>query len=154
MFLSNTTAVVILGLGIAWAVQLFLSYWQMNRFYGRVFKLRKQYGGTASIGMEGSSWKRRQYAVLVVDNEKRILAAEQLSGWTIFATLKPVDGLNGVTLALLCDDNVSLPISKNKKLLLAFRNAAKHIETAMENAKAREQNQGVKEDAQTNEPTS
>jgi DNA-binding transcriptional regulator of glucitol operon len=151
---SNTTAVLILGLAIAWVLQLFLSYWQMRKFYGRVSFLRKQYGGTASIGLEGTAWKRRQYAVLVVDDEKRILAAEQLSGWTIFASLKPVEGLKGVTLAELCDDKVILPISNNKKLLLAFRNAAMHIETAQEKAKAREQEEGVNENAPADSSTS
>ncbi len=154
MFLNSTTALLILGLGIAWCLQLFLSLWQMRNFYGRVTALRKQYGGITSIGLEGSSWKRRQYAVLVIDENKRILAAEQLSGWTIFASLKPVEGLTGRTLAELCDDNVTLPISNNKKLLLAFRNAAKHYETAQENAKARELEKGAEdESAPTNSST-
>jgi DNA-binding transcriptional regulator of glucitol operon len=96
----------------------------MRRFYRRVAALHKF--GAVWIGMEGTAWKRRQYAVLVVDKENIIRRAEQLSGWTILAALKPVSGLDGRPISDLMDDTIELPI--NKKLLLAFRNAVKHIE--------------------------
>lgn len=125
---------LIVGLAVAWFVQYVLSFWQMRRFYGRIAELRKL--GTVSIGMEGSAWKRRQYAVLVVDREKRIVRAEQLSGWTVLAALRPIRGLEGRGLAELNDDSVELPISGQRKLLLACRNAAKHIYEAEERARA------------------
>lgn len=116
---------IFIALALAWCLQLYLSYYQMRQFYGRVSELRRKYNGTTSIGMEGSAWKRRQYAVIVVDKEKRILAVEQLSGWTVMAKLQPVKGLAGLTFAELFDDAKTLPV--NKKLLLAIRNAAQHI---------------------------
>jgi DNA-binding transcriptional regulator of glucitol operon len=124
----NSYSWIFVALAIAWFVQLYFANKQMRRFYGRVSELRRKYNGVTSIGMEGSTWRRRQYAVIVMDKEKRILAVEQLSGWTVLAKLEPVPGLEGLTIAQLFDDTVTLPVEK--KLLLAMRNAAQHILTA------------------------
>lgn len=124
---------VFVALAVAWCLQLYLSFFQMRRFYGRVSELRRTYKGTTSIGMEGSAWKRRQYAVIVADKDKRILAVEQLSGWTILAKLQPVKGLEGLTFDDLFDESRNLPV--NRKLLLAIRNAAQHILKAEEHEK-------------------
>lgn len=134
-----STTYLVLFLGFAWVLQFVLSYLQMRRFYGRISQLRRQLKGSVAIGMAGSAWKRRQYAVLVIDANKHILAAEQLSGWTVWAGLKPVQGLAGYTLAELRDDRAILPVSNNKKLLLALRNAADQVETAEEKARIRAQ---------------
>jgi DNA-binding transcriptional regulator of glucitol operon len=124
---------VFIALALAWCLQLYLSFFQMRRFYGRVSELRRTYNGVTSIGMEGSAWKRRQYAVIVVDKDKRILAVEQLSGWTILAKLQPVKGLEGLTFEDLFDEARNLPV--NRKLLLAMRDAAQHILKAEEHEK-------------------
>ncbi len=116
---------IFVALAIAWFIQLYLANKQMRRFYGRVSELRRQYNGVTSIGMEGSTWRRRQYVVIVVDKEKRVLAVEELSGWTVLAKLEPVPGLEELTIARLFDDTVTLPVPK--KLLLAMRNAAQHV---------------------------
>jgi hypothetical protein len=34
----------------------------------------------------------------VVDDDERVSAAEELSGWTVFATLEPVEGVVGLPL--------------------------------------------------------
>ncbi len=133
--MNPLATLIILGLAGAWLIQYGLSYWQMRRFYGRIAELRRL--GTVSVGMAGSAWKRRQYAVLVVDRQGRIVRAEELSGWTVLANLKPVEGLEGCTLDELADDAVQLPIALNRKLLLALRNAASHIKAAEERAAAR-----------------
>jgi len=131
--MDATVTLIIGGLVVMWLLQLGLSYWQMRRFYRRVAELRRR--GTVSIGMEGSMWRRRQYAVLVVDEQERIVHAEQLSGWTVLASLKPVAGVAGRTLAELFDDQATWPVKP--KLRLALRNAAQHIRTAKERAAAR-----------------
>jgi DNA-binding transcriptional regulator of glucitol operon len=122
--MNSTGSAIIIMLAIAWLIQFGLSFFQMRRFYRRVAALHKF--GSVWIGMEGSAWKRRQYAVLVVDKDNIIRRAEQLSGWTILAALKPVYGLDGRPISDLKDDSIDLPIKP--KLLLAFRNAVKHIE--------------------------
>ncbi len=122
-----TATMIILGLAGAWLLQLFLSYFQLRRFYGRVSQLRKT-GNLVSIGVAGSAWKRRQYAILVVDPETDVIRqSEQLSGWTVLASLKPLHGLEGMTLQDLLDEEKPLPKHINRKLALALRDAAKHI---------------------------
>ena len=74
--------------------------------------------GSVWIGMAGTAWKRRQYVALVVDKENIIQRAEQLSGWTIFASLKPVQGLDGRPITDLMDDTIELPVKG--KLLAGF----------------------------------
>lgn len=126
----STASAIILMLAIAWFVQYLLSFYQLRRFYRRIHQLRRL--GTVSIGAEGTAWKRRQYAVLVVDPERRILHAEQLSGWTVAASLKPVPGLEGRPMSDLLDGAVDLPVSG--KLLMALRDAVRHIQEAEEKA--------------------
>ncbi|MEW6504812.1 MAG: transcriptional regulator GutM [Chloroflexota bacterium] len=122
-----TATMIILGLAGAWLLQLFLSYFQLRRFYGRVSQLRKT-GNLVSIGVAGSAWKRRQYAILVVDPQTDVIRqCEQLSGWTVLASLKPLHGLEGMTLEDLLDEEKPLPKHINCKLALALRDAAKHI---------------------------
>jgi|YNPMSStandDraft_2_1061718.scaffolds.fasta_scaffold05041_7 DNA-binding transcriptional regulator of glucitol operon len=122
-----SATMIILGLATAWFMQLLLSYFQLRRFYGRVNQLRKS-GNFVSIGVSGSAWKGRQYAILVVDPQTDVIRqSEQLSGWTVLANLKPLHGLEGMTLQELLDEEKTLPHHINRKLVLALRDAAKHI---------------------------
>jgi DNA-binding transcriptional regulator of glucitol operon len=118
-------SIIIIFFGGAWILQLGLSYLQMKRFYKKVRRLRKG-GCLGAIGKEGSMYKRKLYTVLVVDENDRVVHAEQLNGWTVFASLRPVPEVVGVTLADLMDDTKTLRISR--KLLLSFRSAVKAIE--------------------------
>lgn len=125
--MNSTVTTIVLGLAAAWLLQLFFSYFQMRRFYRRIGELRRG-GNLVSIGMSGSAWRRRQYAVLVVDpatNQVRHL--EQLSGWTVLAGLRPVPGLQGKTLDELLAEDVTWPPHIGRKLAAAVRNAAQHI---------------------------
>lgn len=124
MYQSATT--IILALAVAWFIQYALAFLQMRRYYKRIAELRRL--GTVSTGKAGSSWRGRQYAVLVVDANHRIVHVEQLSGWTVFAALKPVKGLDGRPLSDLDNDELDLPISD--KLLLALRDAGSYIKDA------------------------
>lgn len=112
------------GLALMWFVQLGLAYWQMRRFYKRINALRKQ-AKYVSIGLEGSAWRGRQYAVLAVNDTGHIVRAEQLSGWTVLAGLRPIEGLAGYNLHAVLDDEVTLPVKP--KLRAALKNAAQHI---------------------------
>lgn len=130
----ETGTAIIFMLATAWLIQFGFSYVQIRRFYGRVKQLNKY--GAVWIGMAGSAWKRRQYVALVVNKENIIQRAEQLSGWTIFASLKPVQGLDGRPISDLMDDTINLPVKG--KLLLAFRNAVEHIQNAAERKAAKD----------------
>jgi DNA-binding transcriptional regulator of glucitol operon len=85
---------------VAWVLQLILSTLQYRRYYGRLKELRKE-GARTAVGMVGSNWKTKAYGVLVVDDDDVIVRAEKLSGWTVFANLKPVDGVTGLPIQAL-----------------------------------------------------
>ncbi len=143
----TTGAIVVIGLALAWSLQYVLAFWQMRRYYKRLAELRKK--GLVSIGMAGSAWRRRQYAVLVVDklDRDRIVCVEQLSGWTVMATLKPVPGFEGRPVSDLLDDAIQLPVSP--KLLLALRDSVKHLREYSERMAAKAQEQDAASGIQT-----
>ncbi len=96
MFESRTIAILVL-LVAAWGFQIWLSNQQMRRFHGRSQKLRRL-GKYMAIGLAGNTYRRKTYAVLVIDDEHRVVAAEYLSGFTIFASLRPIEGVTGMDL--------------------------------------------------------
>ncbi|NIA24255.1 MAG: hypothetical protein GWP04_01655 [Gammaproteobacteria bacterium] len=126
MFESKTIMLLIL-LVVAWLIQLGLSTWQMHRFHGRAQDLRRL-GSTMSIGMAGSNWKRKTYVVAVIDQSDVVVAAERLSGFTIFAGLQPVPSVVGWQL-----DNLGLgtpPAGVSDKTWAAFEQAAGFLKNA------------------------
>jgi len=112
--------VIIIGLAVAWVLQLGLSLWQMRRFYARVRELRQD--GRASVGLEGGTYKGRVYTVLVIDDDGVIKHAEKLTGITVFAGLKPVPELTGHHVNSLLDETIEVPI--RPKVLASFQKAA------------------------------
>lgn len=124
---------LLLALAAVWALQLVLSLYQSKRFHRKVFELRKQ-GDKASVGMAGSNWKRKVYAVLVVDEDRETVHAHKLQGFTVFADLEPVPELVGAPLSRF---EQSEPVAGvTRKVWTAFRNAAGYIRDA--DAKAAE----------------
>jgi glucitol operon activator protein len=121
---------IIIAFVLAWVIQFVMTYFQMRRYQKRLNELRKE--GTTATGMSGSMYKRRAYGILVIDDDEKVLHAEQLSGWTVFASLKPVNELVGLTTKDIIDDSVELPISK--KIRSAFKNAVEQIEKAKKKA--------------------
>ena len=111
--------VLVVGLALTWFLQLILTGWQMRRYYGRIATLRRE--GQVWVGLAGSAWRRRTYAVMVVGPDRRVKRVEQLSGWTVLAKLKDVPGVAGHTVEEIADDSVVLPVPK--KLREALKNA-------------------------------
>lgn len=122
----------------------------MRRFYGRISQLRKS--GRLAIGLEGGMYKGRQYGVLVVDEQDNIVRAEQLSGLTIFAQLKPVPALVGLEMARLFEPETELAaeLGLSKKQVLAFRAAARFLQEAA--ARAEEKQRQAEETAAVGAP--
>lgn len=115
----NEYAWLFFGLAFMWVVQSLLTVWQSNRFMKRFRELRQD--GASAIGSSGTKYKGRIYSILVVDSDKKVVHAEELSGWTIFAKSKPVVELIGVSLDDLMDEEYESPV--RKKTLDAFRHA-------------------------------
>jgi len=118
--MARNYSYIILALAAGLALQLYFTGWQTKRFYKRLKEIRKD--GLASVGLQGGVWSGRTYAVLVVDESKKVLHAEKLSGMTIFSSLKPVPELVGLQADEILDENREFPL--RKKLMKAFRNAA------------------------------
>ena len=130
----NQFGYVFLLLALAWIGQLALSLLQTRRFYRQVAQLRQ--GSYASaIGLAGSTWKRKVYGVLVVDTDLRVIRAGQLSGFTVFASLKPVSEVTGLHLDRIEEETPVTGVSQ--KLWSAFQNAAGYIRSH-EEKRARE----------------
>lgn len=121
--MADNWSLIILALAVGWIVQYVFTYFQLKRFYHRLNNLKRL--GTVSVGKEGTVWRKRVYAVLVVDENKQIKRVEQLSGWTTFASLSYLPGLEGYHLEDLFDDTLTFP--GTQKQLLALQNAAKYI---------------------------
>jgi DNA-binding transcriptional regulator of glucitol operon len=124
--ITNNPGLFFLILGVLWLIQFGLAYWQMHRFYQRIFTLRRS--GLTAVGLNGNRYRGRTYAVLTIDKDDRIIHAEQFSGWTVLAQLKPVSELVGLTLDELLAKQTTLPVGK--KFQVAFANAARDLQAA------------------------
>jgi DNA-binding transcriptional regulator of glucitol operon len=87
---------IFLVVAAAWSLQFLLAYWQLQRFHRQLAELRKL--GRCSVGMYGNRWRGRTYAVLVIDAQDRVRHAASLRGWTVFTSLQPLVGLDGIHL--------------------------------------------------------
>jgi len=127
---------IIIAFILAWVIQFAMTYFQMRRYYKRIRELRRE--GPTATGMSGSMYKRRVYGVLVIGRNEKILHAEEFSGWTVFASLKPVKELEGLFVKDIMDESVELPISK--KVRNAFQNAVLEYEKAKKKAAEKDAN--------------
>jgi DNA-binding transcriptional regulator of glucitol operon len=130
---SSTVAVLVALVG-AWAVQIVLSNHQMRRFHRRTQALRRL-GTHMATGVAGNIYRRKVYAVLVVDGDRRVVAAEQLSGWTVAARLKPVPELVGLDLDVVGTGDPPPGVSAKRRA--AFDHAAGFIRNELARTPAR-----------------
>lgn len=122
--MSTTATIIVLGLGFMWLLQFVLTFWQLRRYNQRLSELRKL--GTVWVGLNGTAWKGRVYALVVVNKQNHIVCVEKFAGKTIFAVPKPVPGFEGRPISDLTDDSIELPVSE--KMLQALRNAVQHMQ--------------------------
>lgn len=114
----------------AWVFQMGLSALQLQRYYKRLSTLRKL--GRCATGMGGGRYRGRAYATLVVDPATRVVTqAERLTGFSVFAGLRPMPSLVGVPLADLTLDNATVTVLP-PRLREAVRNAAGEIQRSFE----------------------
>lgn len=126
--IADNYQIIFLGLVVMWILQFGLAYFQMRRFYKRLAQLNRR--GLTAVGLAGNRYKGRNYAVLTIDGQDRVINAEQFSGWTVFAQLVPVPALVGMPLHEILSNYSALPVSK--KLQDAFANAARDLQSARE----------------------
>ncbi len=93
--ISVTVVVLLAG---AWLLQIYLSSQQMRRFNKKSQQLRRM-GTHMAIGLAGTTYRKKIYTTLVTDADDRVVAAEQLGGWTVFAGSKPVPQVVGMSIS-------------------------------------------------------
>ncbi|HEY5685239.1 MAG TPA: transcriptional regulator GutM [Acidimicrobiia bacterium] len=94
--MDRTSVTVVLLLAGAWLLQIFLSSRQMARFHRKTQQWRREGAGMA-IGLAGTTYRRKTYGVVVVDEDWNVVKAGRLSGFTVAAGLKTVDEAVGLT---------------------------------------------------------
>jgi len=113
-----------------WLMQIALSYRQARIFYRRISTLRKL--GPCATGLAGGYYRGRVYVVLVANPTTRnIIVAEQLKGFTVFATLKPIVQLEGVSLETLTNPETPPIEGISPKVQKAAQSAAEAIQTSL-----------------------
>ena len=78
-----------------WSLQIWMSSQQMRRFNARSHQLRKL-GDFMAVGLAGGNYRRKIYSILVTTLDGRVAAAEELTGFTIFANTTPVPEVVGL----------------------------------------------------------
>jgi glucitol operon activator protein len=115
-------------LGAAWILQLALSFEQMRRFRARLVELRRL--GRAAVGVGGSKYRGRAYAVVVANGEGRVVRAEIMSGFSVFARLKEVPEVRGWEVSTLA----VAPPELGEKKVKALKAAASTLQTTTRTA--------------------
>jgi DNA-binding transcriptional regulator of glucitol operon len=98
----------------------------MQRFHKTSQQWRRE-GSQMAIGVSGTTYRRKIYAVVVVDDDWKVVKAGALSGWTIASTVDEVDELVGMDL-----DDIGRgdpPEGVNPKAWAALDHAASFIRT-------------------------
>jgi DNA-binding transcriptional regulator of glucitol operon len=95
--MDNISVTIVMLLVAAWLLQIWLSSQQMRAFHKKSQQLRKM-GTHMAIGLAGTTYRRKIYSTLVTDADHRVVAAEELGGFTVFAGSKPVPAAVGMSL--------------------------------------------------------
>ena len=131
-FIIEHFGIILFAMVGMWIAQFGMTHWQMKRFYRRMAHLR--HNGLTAVGLCGNQYKGRAYAVLTIDGNNTVVHAEQFTGWTVFAGLRPVPEMEGLSLDDVLTNETNLPVPK--KLQTAFTNAAKDLKAAREKQRA------------------
>jgi len=89
--------VITLVLAGAWLFQIVLSSLQMKRFHAATQRLRKT-GSRLAIGLAGSTYRRKVYTAVVVDDDEIVTAGGRLAGFTVVAGLRELPEIVGMHL--------------------------------------------------------
>lgn len=71
---------------IMWMIQGILSYFQIRHFRKRMADLKRK--GRILIGRQKGRFVAGSIVILVIDNDKTVIDAEEMSGFTVFNKFK------------------------------------------------------------------
>ena len=116
---TRAVVLIIIALGVGWAVQLALAYRQAKSFNRRVSALTKL--GSTAVGRAGTRTRGVVFAAIAADGAGTVRGAEILKGITVFAKPRPFPQLIG-------SDVHSLAQTESRKTTdLAIADAASHL---------------------------
>lgn len=85
--MDSITTLMVVAI-VAWVGQIGLTFFQIRSFNRMLQEMSQR--GAVKIGKTRSRWKARTIVVLVESEDKMIIDARLLSGWTVFARPKPL----------------------------------------------------------------
>ena len=94
--------IIFLGVGIGWALQLFMTFRQSMRFNDALKPLRQQ--GRTAVGLGGRRYGRGHAFVALSHQGDSVVDARVMTGFTTFASPLPYPKLKGLSLTLLAGD--------------------------------------------------
>jgi DNA-binding transcriptional regulator of glucitol operon len=122
--MDRVSVSIVVLLVVAWLTQIYLSGLQMRRFHAKSQQLRRM-GTHMSIGLGGTMYRRKVYVAVVTGPDDRVVAAEQLGGWTVFARSTPIPEVVGIPIERLGRN--SPPTGVSSKTWAALDHAAGFI---------------------------
>ena len=117
-----------------WSLQLVLGLWQFRRFNAHVRELRA--AGRVAIGKAKGGFRSGAVVLICIDEENRIVKAEKMSGRTVFASFRPLAGLEGKFLPSLTEADCE---SLGRQVRTAVLNARQDYENYQELQRERSQ---------------
>lgn len=112
---------LIICFGLAFILQYILTMTQMKSFTMHYKTLRKM--GRVSIGKQKGGFKSGAIAMFAIDDEGIILKGAYLSGVTVLARFKQIDGFEGKNIVSLLENDVkNFPKQVRKAILESSSN--------------------------------
>ncbi len=105
-----------------WIFQGILSYYQINHFRKRVAELKKK--GKVIIGQQKGKLRAGSIVIIVIDDNKTVIDAEEMKGFTVFNKFKKKNELIGKSLN---DIDEVLNQIKSKQSVKAIEKALENV---------------------------
>lgn len=85
---------------IAYILNLYFTFLQMEKYKKTIVKLKKDYSGCyISTGKSRRLFKGGSVTILVISKDDFIKYGEQMKGRTVFANFKPIEGIIGMAVS-------------------------------------------------------
>lgn len=82
---------------IAYVLNLYFTFLQMEKYKKTIVKIKKDYSGCyISTGKSRRLFKGGSVTILVISKDEFIKYGEQMKGRTVFANFKPIEGIIGM----------------------------------------------------------
>ena len=111
---------------VVWIAQTVLGFRQFKKFNNHIKELRRE--GRVAIGRARGYFASGVLVLFIIDDDCRIIRGEIMEGRTVFASFKPFDSFNGLTLFEL-SENLCKSMKLSKQQTLAVISAQQEYES-------------------------